>query len=346
MHDFKFEVIMKNLLMFFYIVLFSISVQSAEWVSPIDKKYIAKDPVNFADFDKARDILNSWRGQGEKLRKADVLLKKVLAKDSDFAPAYREYGRLYIMAGHINYDNFKQGSLNPSEAAINRSLEIEPEYADSYVLLGHLYTKMKRYKDAEDALKKAESIGTEIPWLDLNWAGVLEKKRKYKEAMHRYEKVVNSGTVNTKAYAVALSGKTTMHMYMGQFSKANDGYKKEIENEPDSAWNWSNYAEFLLFRYDDVDGAIKHGREALKRMNFGAGRFLLGSALYTKWAQLKIEGDKDVLAQEYFDQAWSIYPYPEQVINKAKRHGYTQQTAQELQKWLLINKNKEASNRR
>lgn len=63
------------------------------------------------------------------------------------------------------------------------------------------------------------------------------------------------------------------------------------------------------------------------------GRFILASALYTKWAFIRTgivdEGD----AERYFQEAWSLYPYPERVIEEADKHPYTQRTARELRKW-------------
>ena len=325
---------MKKIFLISFILLFSLTAYSEDWVSPIDKKYSAKDPEAFSNFSKARDLLNSWRGQREKLKEADVLLRRILGKDETFAPAYRELGRLYIMAGYINYDNVKKGSLNPAEKSILKSIEIEPDYADSYVLLGHLYTIMKRYKNAESALVKAESIGTNIPWLHLNWADLLIEQQKYQEAMKRYQYIVETGSSNKKAYTSALSGVTTIYSYMGQYDKANEGHKKEIEYEPENAWKLGNYASFLLFDYDNVDGAIENGRKAISIMNYGMGRFTLACALYTKWAQLLNDPDRKDEASQYFGDAWSLYPYPEEVIEKTSKYKYTKITAIELQKWL------------
>ena len=315
-------------------MFFSFMAFANEWVSPIDKKYLAKDPVLFSKFVQTRELLNSWSGQREKLKSADSLLREILEKDSEFAPAYREYGRLYIMAGHVNSDNFRDGSLNPSETSILKSLDIEPGYADSYVLLGHLYTKMKRYDEAEKALQKAEKIGTDIPWLQLNWADLLKKRGDYKSAMQRYQNVLQKGTSNRKAYANALSGVTTMHWYMKEYDEANKGYKKQLEYSPNDAWKWGNYASFLLFTYKDVDEAIEKGRKAIQIMNYGMGRFTLGCALYTKWAMLNDNPVTALQAQQYFDEAWALYPYPDKVIRETQKHSYTRITSTALSKWL------------
>lgn len=326
---------MKNILAVIFI-LFSLTVHSGEWISPIDNKYSTKNQKLFSDLLRARDILDSWSGQGDKLSEADALLKSVIQKDGNFAPAYREFGRLYIMKGYINYDNFEQGSLNPAEASILKSIEIEPNYADSYVLLGHLYTNMKKYSDAKDALVTAEKIGTNIPWLHLNWAALLIKQKKYEEALKRYQRVLETGTSNRKAYGSALSGVTTAYRHMKQYDKANEGYKKEITYAPDVAWNWGNYSNFLLFSYNDVDGAIVNGQKAISIMDYGMGRFTLACALYTKWALLLQDANKKEGAQQYFEKAWALYPYPERIIEKTGSYKYTSITAAELQKWLAL----------
>lgn len=325
---------MKNIIISILIILLSFSAYSQEWVSPIDEKYSSRSPEIFSNFSKAREILNSYRGQGEKLREADAILRQVIQEDRTFAPAYREYGRLFIMAGHIVSDDFKKGSLGPAESAILKSIEIEPQYADSYVLLGHLYTKMKRYSEAKAALEESERIGTEIPWLHLNWADLHKKLGNYKEALKRYQYVVNKGTPNRKAYSNALNGIPTMYWYMDEYDKANDGYKQLLEFEPGSAWNWGYYSYFLLYSYDDVDGAIMNGEKALSIMDYGLGRFTLASALYTKWAKLLNDPVKKSEASQYFDQAWSLYPYPEKIIEETKKHKYTEVAAIELKKWL------------
>jgi len=316
------------------LLLFSMSALTGEWVSPIDKKYLSKNSELFSKFDQAREIMNSWGGQGEKLQAVDNLLGEILQKDDKYAPAYREYGRLFIAAGYINYENYREGSLSPSESSILKSIEIEPAYADSYVLLGHLYTKMKRYDDARAALVRAEEIGTEIPWLQLNWADLLKKQGKYAEAMQRYQYIVTKGTENRKAYANALKGVTAIHSYMKDYDRANEGYKKQIEFSPNDGWTWGNYSSFLLFTYGDVNEAIEKGQKALNIMNYGMGRFILGCALYTKWAILKENPSNSVQAQSYFDQAWSIYPYPEKVIEETRKYQYTTITAVALEKWL------------
>lgn len=319
---------------FVFIFSWAISLNAMDWQSPIDIKYKAKDPGLFLKYSKARGIVDLYSGDSKDLEKAHSILIEVLNTDSEFAPAFRELGRLIISAGHINYKNFKKGSLEASEKAILQSIKIEPKYADSYVLLGHLYTLMQKYDSAQGSLEKAEMIGTKLPWLNLNWAALLKKQGKKKEAFNRYRKVVQEGTSNKKAYASALSGITQYFIKKRDYEKARTSYLAEIKYNPELAWNYGNYADFLLFKYGDVDASIKNSKKALEIMNYGMGRFTLACAMYTKWAELRKTNATSKVAAEYFKNAWDLYPYPEKVIDKTKRHRTTLVTANALQNWV------------
>jgi len=85
---------------------------------------------------------------------------------------------------------------------------------------------MKRYNDAQNALAKAEKIGTNSPWLQVNWGALLIEQEQYEEALKRYRHIVETGTTNKKAYSSALSGVTTAYRQMKQYDKANDGIQK------------------------------------------------------------------------------------------------------------------------
>ena len=307
-----------------------LSIAKDDWVSPIDAKYKIKSPDLYREFDQARSILDSWRGEGEKLSKAQQLLAEIIKRDTTYAPAYLEFGRLYIMAGYINRQNYDVGSLSPAEAAIQKSIEIEPNYADAYVLLGHLYTNLKQYDQARNALEKGEYLGTKNPWLQLNWADLLEREDSWDGAAKRYISVVDRGTTNKKAYAAALEGLISYYVHKGDIAAADRWYQKAVAYEPSSAWSWGNYASFLLFRRNDIDGSIKAGEKALSIMDYGMGRFTLACALYTKWALAKQSNGSAKDAQVIFERAYLLYPDIDEVISETSKHESTRVTASQL----------------
>lgn len=326
------EMMLKNLIIIALLLCNTIAIAS-EWKCPIDAKYQKKNPELYETFSSARNLIDAYRGEVSKLIEADKLLRQVLVLDDRFAPAHREYGRLIQLSGFINYRNYEQGTLEQAVQAIMNSIKIEPKYADAYVLLAHIYTEKKDYFQAKWSLELAKTIGTQSPWLDLNWADLLNAQNKKNEAFALYQKVVESKTSNKRAFLVALSGMTKYYRSQGDYKKAKQSFLKEIEFDPNSAWQWVNYSEFLLFYYGDTDGAIENARKSLELMDFGAGRYMLACALYTKWATLQ-QGNGDAQSDKYFEEAWALYPYPKEIIKKTKGYEQTRITALKLDQWI------------
>ena len=263
---------------------------------------------------RARDLINAYRGDASLLDRARVDLEEILRQNPSFAPAYREFARYFIKRGHINYLRFAPGSLELAEESLKKAITIDPDYADAYVLFGHLYRLMDRPEEAKLALKKAEAIGTSLPWLHLNWADILLDEGRNDEAAQKYRTVINSKTRNKSAMTAAFEGLTRYYESIGNLDGADEIYRKKIAYEPDSAWNHGNYAEFLLCVRDNFDAAIQRARDALDRMNYGAGRYFLAAALYRKWAHfVVVEKDREGGAR-YFKEAQSIYPNVWQIV--------------------------------
>lgn len=318
------------------VAVVSLNVYSLEWESKTEIKYKKKNPELYAHYTRAKTLLDSWNGQQNVLIEADGLLKMILGSDDRFAPAYREYGRLYIMAGYVNSVNnisqFQKGSLGPAEQSILTSIEIESEYAESYSLLGHLYTNMRIFTHAKTALKEADRIGTEDPWLDINWATLLLLQGNGEEAFLRYQKVISKKVSNKKAYSGALEGIKNYYESIGDFKNAKDAYKNIIEFDPENAWAWGNYANFLLYRIGDYDEAIKNSEKALEIMNYGVGRLTLACALYTKWAAMSEAGDKE--ASAYFEKAFSFYPDIPGIIQATANNPHTEIASTKLADYM------------
>lgn len=158
---------------------------------------------------EAEDIklsLDTYRGNGAILKQAKQRLDELLAADPNCVLAYKELARFHIMDGHISSLQFEPGSLESAESALNAALSVDPEYADAYVLFGHLYRLMDRHDDAVAALERADAIGTDNPWLQLNWADLLLDEGRPDEAVQRYQGIMDSKTKNKKAMGVAFEG--------------------------------------------------------------------------------------------------------------------------------------------
>ena len=241
---------------------------------------------------RAKGNLDAWSGQGELLGRAKADLERVLHSNLRNASAHIEMARYYMMSGYINFRNFQPGALDKAAWELQYALSADPRSADAYVLLGHLFYMNGVPKQAIKDLEKAEAIGTDNPWLYLNWADALMDVNDYASAeakLRKAEARIDAMAVAPprKVLAALHEKKAYVLEHEGKLDLASREYVAMITLEPGSAWNHGNYAYFLLFRKASPDAAIDEANEALRIMDYGAARVTLAAAWYAKWAELR-----------------------------------------------------------
>jgi tetratricopeptide (TPR) repeat protein len=284
---------------------------------------IATEPYAHATgtVEQAKDLLDSWHGEHELLDKAKEILVQILAKDPQNYRALKEMARYCIMDGYLHSKNvanggniytigqFAPGTLQRAEAILKKALAINPSYAEGYVLLGHIYSQQSRFNQAREALVKAETLGTNDPWLHLNWAYVLNATGDTQGAADRYTRVLKSGTDNKKALSSAYGFLLEFHKKRREHDKVIELYQVLFKLDPTNAWSRGNYANYLRTELGRFDEAIAYAREALSIMNYGAGRHILALCLYGKWADVIINQKRpESEAQKYYDEAFRLDP--------------------------------------
>ncbi|MDT8320682.1 MAG: hypothetical protein RQ826_09170 [Xanthomonadales bacterium] len=261
------------------------SLFAANWDSPIDAKYRQRSATLYAQYLQAQQLIDGAGGRSDRLDNAETLLDGILQADPDFAPAHFEQARQIIKSGYLGDSRFREGTLDLAEQTIRNALSIEPEYADAYSLLGHVYTLDGRLSAAQDALTRAEAIGSGSPWLDMNWADLLVKQGRKDEAHSRYLNVLAKGTADQGIRSTALREATRYYEARRDYAEANRWYLKGLELEPDSARRRANYAAFQLYSLGDENAAAVNAEKALAGLDNQAVRKILANALYTQWAR-------------------------------------------------------------
>lgn len=253
---------------------------------------------------QARAWIDEWAGAGNELARASENLERVLKGNPRNAAARIQMARYYLITGHINYRNFRPGSLEKAAAELDFARHVDPKSAQVYVLLGHLYYLGGASRQAVDTLAKAESIGTDDPWLYLNWADALMDLNQWSAAETQLRKAQAAFALKPPAPRVikAYHGKLgEVAVYLGKLDEADSAYRAQLELDPKSAWTHGNYANFLLFNRGLPDAAIDEAQQALQIMNYGMARLTLAAAHYAKWAELK--RSKPAKAAEYLKLA-------------------------------------------
>ncbi len=257
--------------------------------------------------EQAKNILDSWSGQTERLIEAKNLIDVELNENPDDVHALKELARYHIMRGYKYGNVFRAGALENAEKILLKAIDNKPNFEGSYVLLGHVYENMNKLAKAEEVLNKAEALGSDDPWLHLNLAAVFERQKRTDEMAFRYHKVIDSGTDNIKALLTAYGYLIDESKDLKDFQNVEKYYHKLFELRPDNAWSIGNYADFLRNEMGDFDQSIEYARKALEVMNYGVGRRILGLSLYAKWDDSISKGMSAEEADVFFEEGLLHY---------------------------------------
>lgn len=239
---------------------------------------------------QAKSFLDQWIGQGDDslLIQAYSLLYHVLKANPSNVAAHVEMARYFIKKGSSS--GFLGEGLDKATAELQVALVIDPKSADANMLWGYVLYLRGQAREAIDALQKAAAIGTDNPWLYLNWADALIEIGDFAAAEDKLRKVqafFESGRAKPLPGMLA-----QMHRRLGfvlssqgKLDDADKEYLSLVMLDPRSARNHDMYAYFQLFRKGSPDAAIDAARDALQIGDYGDARQTLAAALYAKWAQ-------------------------------------------------------------
>lgn len=277
------------------------------------------------EVEAARELLESWSGQWDVLEQSRQLLTRALAKDPGNFLALKEMARYQMKAGYINdtprtqngniftTGNFEPGTLESAERSIRAAIGINPRFAEGYVLLGYIQFQQLKFDESANSLAQADVIGTDDPWLQLNWAELHAARGEHAAAEERWRRVLQNGTSDVSAMSAANGYLRSSYVRAGKHEEAVALYREQIKLEPGNAWLQGNFADYLSETLGRHDEAIVEARSALRTMNYGIGHRILGMALYRKWADLVAQGN-DAAAEEYFREALENYPDLEELM--------------------------------
>ena len=172
-----------------------------------------------ADTRKAELLLSSYSGQRAVLSEAHSILQHVIQANPDFSPAYVQLARHRLKAGHISYRNYAEGTLQAAIEFLDKAIGLDNKNANAYVLLGHVLTIIRAYDEARRTLEQAEQIGTDNPWLHMNWADLLETTGDHKGAVSRYHIVAKQMPDDSTALAAAYKGLAEHYTKTEDFGK-------------------------------------------------------------------------------------------------------------------------------
>lgn len=282
---------------------------------PVARDY-TKDKELYEKTMHARLLLDTYFGDGNNFVEASRLIKEVLNADDKYVPAYIEMSKITLMNA-CNYDCSTKSKIYDSiENTLQEAIKMDPAYADTYVLLGHVYALKDNSVMADYYLDKAERMGSKNPWIYINRAEVPFNHREYDMANEMYEKVAQLGPGDTShqrsAYIYALQQQQVIAYQRSQSDRLLELAKKTVAaTDPKDAWTWGNTASNLC-REGFFDEGIEYTKKALSIMQYGRAYGYLSFCYYGKWAELTAAGQPEV-AETYFKQAFDLDPEVEKI---------------------------------
>lgn len=271
--------------------LWLLALCTSSAMAAVAESAVADTPEQAAGVAQATAALDRWHGDRTELASAKTELDAVLAANPRSAPAYREYARYYIISAYVSGETYDPEGLALAERALDRAIALAPDYAEAFVLRGSLYTTLERRADARAALIRAEALGTQDPWLDINWGVLLQDEGKTQEGLDRCGRAVARAPTGGKILSGIDECRIRAYGRLGRLDDVDATYRKQIDRVPDEAWPRGNYASFLLCVRDQPDKAVDAATAALQRMDYGIGRSTLAAALYASWSKQVLAGD-------------------------------------------------------
>jgi tetratricopeptide (TPR) repeat protein len=244
------------------------------------------------------------------------LLKLILERDEQYAPAYVELARFALKSSYLHtlggIDRFSDDGQSAALALLDRASELEPEFADTWVLFGYLLPSFERNMLGLIALDRAERLHADSPWLPFNRARIQAAIGDLRGARRSFLAARASIDEGSGTDIAILGALTTL---AETADEAERYYKELLRLAPDRPVLYGNYADFLIHegRFDE---SIEVAHMGLRLNVYPDLAATLALALFAKAADLELKDDP-LNSSVVFGQAQQVgYPV-ERVLHDA-----------------------------
>ncbi|HMK29793.1 MAG TPA: tetratricopeptide repeat protein [Terriglobales bacterium] len=156
-----------------------------------------------------------------------------------------------------------QGQGDTAIAQVKALLKGTPEDRDAYMTLGQIYSRLKRWPEAEQALAKADELSSkpeEKDYVTFMLASVYERQKKYDPAEELFKKLLardpnNAGALNYLGYMLADRG-TRLEEALGYVKRA-----VQLDPQNGAYIDSLGWAYFKLGRYDLAEENLRRANE-------------------------------------------------------------------------------------
>lgn len=252
-----------------------------------DGSYSAADRANRAIF--LERLGNVYREMNQDQQAVDTFRKMLELGDDNASRAYQEIVELYrdnkqwnlaMAAAQEAVAKLPQdrtlkmvlaaqtadaGQPEAAIAQVKALLKGTPDDRDIYLTLTTLYSRLKRWEDAEESLRQADKLSVRPDDRDYDnflWGSLYERQKKYEQAEEMFRKVIagdprNAAALNYLGYMLADRG-LRLEEALGYIQKA-------VRLEPENG-AYLDSLGWVYFKLGNYDQAEQNLRKAVDRM--------------------------------------------------------------------------------
>jgi tetratricopeptide (TPR) repeat protein len=225
-----------------------------------------------------QEIIDTYREEKQWQQATDVAKEAVekLPKDHDLKMVYA--GQLADM-----------GQPDAGLQQVKSLLKGSPEDREVYIALSQMYSRLKRWQEADDALNKADQLSTkqdEKQYVYFLRGSIYERQKQYAPAEEMFRKVLvtdpqNAMTLNYLGYMLADRG--------AKLDEALTLIKKAVDLDPNNGAYLDSlgWAYFKMGKYDQAEDSLNKASRSQRMGSDPTVQDHLGD-LYQKTGRLKL----------------------------------------------------------
>jgi tetratricopeptide (TPR) repeat protein/MFS family permease len=218
--------------------------------------------VNPLNTDHSANLARMYRTWAQLARDAETRQEMTQRSSENYAVATRlspqnailwnEWGLLYLASGQFE----------EAQVKIAHSLEIDPEFDETWTIQADLYANQNMITEALEAYTRALELNPKQTDVWLRVGDLRRQQQDFEEAAEAYEQALELRPNNVQVWRVLGS----VYAQIGQPEKGIEALNRALELAPESedAWDTHRMLAILYSQVGEPDQAIDHAESALQ----------------------------------------------------------------------------------
>lgn len=205
-------------------------------------------------------------------------LEKIVLEEPERVEVYKQFARIAMA------EQFNTQGLSEARNHLDTALQIDPNYADGYIVRGFVLAHLRHFDESEADFLKAETLGVKNLWIWNNWAVKEMLQGNKSRALGLYRRTLSGDKPKGRNQRARINAFENLlfHLDDGQHLDEMEAlHQQRLSEFSERSCLYSEYAAYLLTQRQDYQRAIENGHKALDGgCRDSAARHTLGIAYY------------------------------------------------------------------